>query len=261
MPRPRFMTSRMAASVPLVSAAMRTAARVEPERRGGRSAMDRRAYPTPARGLTSSAPRAGRGPSRASTLPPELLSDPCPAKTRADLEWDRLLDALAARCASPAGRRLCRALPFASSREGVLTALGEVREAVELDVDGEPLPAADVPDVDPVLDRARVGAVLANDELRALVRVSVRRARCAASSSRARARRAGARRRVHRRSRRSRRSRAASAAASTPTARSPTGPRRGSPSCGPSGARRGTGSSGAWTSSSRSTTTSSRIAS
>ena len=35
MPRPRFITSRMAASVPLVSAAMRTAARVEPESRGG----------------------------------------------------------------------------------------------------------------------------------------------------------------------------------------------------------------------------------
>src|ERR1700734_2935637 len=39
MPSPRFITSRMATSVPLVSAAMRTAVRVEPERRGGLSAM------------------------------------------------------------------------------------------------------------------------------------------------------------------------------------------------------------------------------
>src|SRR5277367_4695496 len=52
MPRPRFMTSRMATSVPLVSAATRTAARVEPESRGGFSAMRGAAYSKrkPARG-------------------------------------------------------------------------------------------------------------------------------------------------------------------------------------------------------------------
>jgi DNA mismatch repair protein MutS2 len=99
----------------------------------------------------------------------ESLSDPCPAKTRADLEWQRLLDALAERAASPAGKRLARALPFASTRAGVLTALGEVKEAVELDILGEPLPAADVPEIDHALDRARIGAVLANEELRAIV--------------------------------------------------------------------------------------------
>jgi len=101
--------------------------------------------------------------------PLDVLSDPCPAKTRADLEWDRLLEALAARCASPAGQRLARALPFASSRAGVLGALGEVREAVELDAAGEPLPTADVPEIAHALDRARIGAVLANEELRGVV--------------------------------------------------------------------------------------------
>src|SRR5215475_5754267 len=98
--------------------------------------------------------------------PTEFLADPCPAKTRADLEWDRLLEALAVRCASAAGRALSRALPFAPSRAGVLTALGEVREAVELDLAGEPLPTADVPPIEQALDRARIGAVLSNEELR-----------------------------------------------------------------------------------------------
>lgn len=101
--------------------------------------------------------------------PPEDLRDPCPPKTRADLEWDRLLDALADRCASPAGKRLARALPFASSPAAVLVALGELREACDLQLAGEPLPTAEVPEIEQALDRARVGAVLANDELRAVI--------------------------------------------------------------------------------------------
>lgn len=104
-------------------------------------------------------------------MSPDLLCDPCPAKTRADLEWDRVLEALADRCASPAGKRLARALPFASTRSAVLVALAEVREAVDLDIAGEPLPAADVPEIDAALDRARIGAVLANEELRAAIAV------------------------------------------------------------------------------------------
>ena len=101
--------------------------------------------------------------------PPDLLSDPCPAKTRSDLEWDRVLEALAERAASPAGKRLARALPFASTHDGVLTALAEVREAVTLALAGEPLPTAEVPEVEGALDRARIGAVLANEELRAVI--------------------------------------------------------------------------------------------
>jgi DNA mismatch repair protein MutS2 len=97
------------------------------------------------------------------------LSDPCPAKTRSDLEWDRVLEALAERAASPAGKRLARGLPFASTRAGVLTALAEVREAVTFDLAGDPLPTADVPEIDGALERARIGAVLANEELRAVI--------------------------------------------------------------------------------------------
>ncbi len=102
-------------------------------------------------------------------LPDALLADPCPPKTRADLEWDRVLEALASRCASPAGKRVSRALPFATSRAQVLAVFGEVREAVALDLAGEPLPTADVPEVEPALDRARIGSVLANEELRGVV--------------------------------------------------------------------------------------------
>ncbi len=103
-------------------------------------------------------------------MPPiESLPSPCPAKTRADLEWDRLLEALAARCASPAGKALARALPFAPSRAAVLGALGEAQEAVDLDLAGDPLPAAGVPDIAHALDRARIGAALAHDDLRAVI--------------------------------------------------------------------------------------------
>jgi DNA mismatch repair protein MutS2 len=95
---------------------------------------------------------------------------PCPDKTRADLEWDRMLSALAARCASPAGKRIASTLPFLSTHEAVTTALGEVREAVELDRFAEPLPVSDVPEVAAALDRTRIGAALSNEELRALGR-------------------------------------------------------------------------------------------
>jgi DNA mismatch repair protein MutS2 len=121
---------------------------------------------------------------------PDLLSDPCPPKSRADLEWDRILDALANRCASTDGRAAARALPFAPNRAAALMALGEVREAFELELAGEPLPRFDVPPIGHALDRARIGAVLSNEELRGIVAclaaarmlrrfLSVRRARAA----------------------------------------------------------------------------------
>ncbi|XYH96076.1 endonuclease MutS2 [Sorangium sp. So ce1128] len=97
------------------------------------------------------------------------FADPCPTKTRADLEWDRILEALAERCASRAGKRLARALPFATTRAEALTMLSEVREAFELARAGEPLPSRDVAELEEALDRARIGAALANEELRAVL--------------------------------------------------------------------------------------------
>lgn len=97
-----------------------------------------------------------------------VLPNPCPPKTRTDLEWDRLLGALADRASSVAGKRLAKGLPFAATHESLLITLGEVKEAVDLNRLGEPLPANDVPDVAQALERARIGASLSNEELRAI---------------------------------------------------------------------------------------------
>ena len=96
------------------------------------------------------------------------MLDPCPPKTRADLEWDRLLDALAERTVSEAGRALAKELPFCATRAEVLAALIEGREATALDAMGEPLPAAALDDIAPALGRARIGASLSNEEIRAV---------------------------------------------------------------------------------------------
>lgn len=100
-------------------------------------------------------------------LPP-LLTDPCPAKTRSDLEWDRILGAIAERCVGPMGQKLARALPFAETRDGARVAAAESAEAARLLDAGEPLPATELPDVTEAIDRLRVGGVLAAPELRAL---------------------------------------------------------------------------------------------
>ncbi len=100
---------------------------------------------------------------------PELHNQPCPPKTRADLEWDRILGALAHRCTSQLGKRRARSLPFAADHAEVRLALTEVREAVDFDIAGEPVPSFDLPEIDAALDRTRIGAPLSNEELRAVI--------------------------------------------------------------------------------------------
>ena len=100
-----------------------------------------------------------------------LRPDPCPAKTRADLEWDRVLSALADRCAGPLGRDLALGLAFAATREEARAWLGQSAEAVTLLGEGRPLPVADVDDVRDAIERTRVGGVLAPSELRAVERM------------------------------------------------------------------------------------------
>ena len=94
-----------------------------------------------------------------------LREDPCPPKTRADLEWDRVLSALVARCAGPLGRGLALNLPFEPTREGIRAALAEATEATRLLADGRPLPVGDVDDVGDAVERARIGGVLSPAEL------------------------------------------------------------------------------------------------
>ncbi len=93
-------------------------------------------------------------------------------KARADLELDRLLEALARRCASEAGRGRAVSLPFLSSRDDVLRSLGEIEEARRLADLGEPLPSAALPVVDGALARARAGATLSSEEARELGKVT-----------------------------------------------------------------------------------------
>ncbi len=101
-------------------------------------------------------------------MPPPLNPSPCPPKTRADLDYDRVLSALAERCAGPLGADLARELPFASTRDEARASLAEAAEATRLLSDGEPIPIGEVPDVRDAIDRVRVGGVLAGSELRAI---------------------------------------------------------------------------------------------
>ncbi len=95
-----------------------------------------------------------------------LTEDPCPAKTRADLEWDRVLAALADRCVSAPGRLAALALPFASTRDDVRRSAAEAREATVLRASGEKLPVAAVADVEEALARLGAAGVLSCAELR-----------------------------------------------------------------------------------------------
>lgn len=94
-----------------------------------------------------------------------------PEKTRVDLELDRVLSALAERCASSSGKRAALSLPFLSTRAEVLQSLGEIDEAKRLDDAGDPLPHGSLPEVGEALARARVSANLSAEEVRALLKV------------------------------------------------------------------------------------------
>lgn len=97
-----------------------------------------------------------------------LAENPCPSKSRADLEWDRLLEALAARCEGEMGKALARAWDFAETRDGVRMRLARAKEASDLYRKGEPLPAQDLDDVRDAVARLAVGGVLAAIEIRAI---------------------------------------------------------------------------------------------
>ncbi len=110
---------------------------------------------------------------------PELLDEhgPAPAreeiipeKTRSDLDWARLLDALAARCETAVGRDLAAEL-VPERRDDVLRAIAEVREAMATAELAEPLPVPALPDARDAYARALHGGVLSPAELRAIAEV------------------------------------------------------------------------------------------
>ncbi|MCL2776565.1 MAG: endonuclease MutS2 [Polyangiaceae bacterium] len=98
------------------------------------------------------------------------LADPCPPKTRADLEWGRLLEALGARCASAMGRALARDLPFAKMRDEVKLWQREAIEATDLLLAGEPLPIAALGDLTGALERVAASGTLAPHEIREMAK-------------------------------------------------------------------------------------------
>lgn len=98
----------------------------------------------------------------------DILRDPCPAKTRSDLEYDRVLAALASRCVSEMGKALARQLPFAATRPLARVLLDEAREATELLDAVEPLPVVALSDVSSAASRVGASGVLAPTELREL---------------------------------------------------------------------------------------------
>ena len=98
----------------------------------------------------------------------ETLRDPCPEKTRSDLEYDRVLDALRSRCVSAMGQALARELPFGTTRAECRLLLDEAREAAELLDDAEPLPIVALGDVSGAVGRVGAAGVLAPPEIREL---------------------------------------------------------------------------------------------
>ncbi|WP_053235178.1 endonuclease MutS2 [Sandaracinus amylolyticus] len=81
------------------------------------------------------------------------------AKTLRDLQWSRVVEAVAARCAGPLGARLT-SLALAPDLATARVSMEETREALALRNDGEPLPLSGIRDVRSSLDRvARAGSL------------------------------------------------------------------------------------------------------
>lgn len=86
-------------------------------------------------------------------------------KTLHDLEWDRLVDAVAARCVGPLRERL-EALEPSASYEEARTWLRETKEALDLIEADEPLPLDGIREVRRSLDRVERSGALEGPALR-----------------------------------------------------------------------------------------------
>ena len=89
-------------------------------------------------------------------------------KTLLDLEWDRVLGAIAERAAGPLGQRAALGLSFCTTLSGAQRAQNQAKEAFDLLVADTPVPVGDAPDVSGPIERLRVGSVLAPDEILAV---------------------------------------------------------------------------------------------
>jgi DNA mismatch repair protein MutS2 len=88
-----------------------------------------------------------------------------PTKTQVDLDWSRLLQALAVRCVTPMGQEAAMRLELLDDAAQVALRCAEVGEARMLREEGHPLPLDGFTDITPQLDRAARQAVLGIEEL------------------------------------------------------------------------------------------------
>jgi DNA mismatch repair protein MutS2 len=98
-------------------------------------------------------------------------------RTRTELGWPLVLEALSARCRTPAGRGRALELPFRPTPGDAREALARVGEARALSEAAVALPLGGVGEVEPLVDRAARGGVLeplALRECAALVRAGAR---------------------------------------------------------------------------------------
>lgn len=116
-------------------------------------------------------------------------------KTLELLEWDRILEALAARTATPGGAEEARRLPWLSSRAEIRQSLDEILEAVQLALEGAVPDLTGAADLRDPIDRLRSGSILNDEELLATARTLqvASRARRALHAGRERAPRLAAR--------------------------------------------------------------------
>ncbi|HEY8426795.1 MAG TPA: endonuclease MutS2, partial [Sandaracinaceae bacterium] len=89
------------------------------------------------------------------------------AKALSDLEWERVVEAVAARCRGPLREKLEHLEPAATYEEA-RAALAEAAEALALDAAGEPIPLDGIRDVRASLDRLERHGALDGPALRAI---------------------------------------------------------------------------------------------
>ncbi|MFN7131129.1 MAG: hypothetical protein ACK4N5_03550 [Myxococcales bacterium] len=90
---------------------------------------------------------------------------PISPKVLADLEWPKLLAALAERARTDLGRKRCLDRPFLDSADEVRTALAHVEELEVLTSQSLALPSWGVRDIRVLVDRAAKGGTLEAQEL------------------------------------------------------------------------------------------------
>lgn len=91
-------------------------------------------------------------------------------KTATDLEWQRLVDSIAGKCASEQGcSRLAETAPLPTLADARRAAAVH-REALEAVVAGEVIPRAALPDLEEVLERLGKGGTISAEQLRHIAR-------------------------------------------------------------------------------------------